>query len=135
MNDHWADVFVKILVLSGFALLLLAAIFMAIDAYLVEKSGRPSTGFEKAGVGVFGLWFLNNIALSIFAILAEWFTLDKWEIWVAYGISVLIGVAIVRLSRHCAKKEDRRTFIFVFLIIAVVFVSLIGIVALMTGHY
>jgi len=135
MTGNWPDLVVRVLVLSGFGILLLAGILMAINAYLVEKSGKSTTHFETAAKILFGLWFLNNIALGVFGILAEWFTLRKWEIWTAYGISFLVGISIWLIARKEAPKEDRNQLVIVLLFFALLITWGVFVAALITGHY
>lgn len=135
MAEHWADVFVKFLYLSGFVILLLASIFMAIDAYVTEKSGKSSSHFKTTAKLVFGLWFLNIIALSVFGILAEWFCLGKWEMWATYGVALLIGCFTWMISRREPSKKDRNLILFSLLALATLSISVLAFISLFIGRY
>lgn len=134
MTDHWADIFVRILYLSGFALLLLACILMAIGSYVTEKSRKPSRHFKTAVKAAFGLWFINNIALFAFGIMAEWFSLQKWEMWVTYAVAFLVGLGIWLISRK-EPKAGRNVILFSLLLLATLIIGAVFGVALMTGRY
>lgn len=133
--DHWADIFVRVLYLSGFALLMLACIFMMIDSYITEKSGKSSSHFETAAKVVFALWFVNNIALFVFGIMAEWISLAKWEMWATYAVAFLIGLSIWLISRQEPSKDDRNLILFSLLLLATLIIGLVSGVAVMTGRY
>lgn len=133
--DHWADIFVRFLYLSGFALLMLACIFMMIDSYITEKSGKPSSHFEAGAKVVFALWFVNNIALFVFGIMAEWISLEKWEMWATYAVAFLIGLTIWLISRQEPSKDDRNLILFSLLLLATLIIGILSGVAVMTGRY
>jgi uncharacterized membrane protein len=135
MSDLWADIFARFLLLSSFIILLIAAILMAINSYISEKTNKPTTPFETAAKVFVGLWFLNGFALGIFGILSEWFSLAKWEIWATYIIAFLIGLVIWLLSKKIAPKKDRSLTIFLLLFFALIITSVIAFVALLTGRY
>lgn len=133
--DQWADIFVRFLCLSGFALLMLACIFMMIDSYVTEKSGKSSSRFEIAAKVVFALWFVNNIALFVFGIMAEWISLAKWEMWATYTVALLIGLSIWLISRQEPSKDDRNLILFSLLLLATLIIGIVSGVAMMTGRY
>ncbi len=135
MTDQWADVFVRFLFLSGLGILLISALLWTIDAYVTEKSSRRTTLFKTAAKVALGLWFLNTIALTVFGILAEWFSLGKWEIWATYAIALLIGLVTWLLSRKATPKEDRSLLMFALLFLAFIITSGVMVVALITGRY
>lgn len=135
MIDHWADIFVRFLYLSGFALLLLACILMTIDSYVAEKSGKFSSHFETPAKVVFGIWFLNNIALFVFGIMAEWFSLARLEMWATYTVAFLIDLAIWLISRQEPSKDDRNLILFSLLLLATFIIGVVASVAVFTGRY
>lgn len=134
MNDQWGDVFVRFLILSGFGILFIMTLLMIIDSYIAEKPRKHSSRFKTAAMALFGLWFLNNIALLVFGILFAWFSLEKWEIWASYAIALLIGLVIWLLTREVTPKSDRNLLPLGILYFAMIVISLATVIGLISGH-